>query len=324
MKFSIIIPIYDAEAYLKDCILSVLRASDHAKSTVEVICVNDGSTDNSLQILSGYKEYISIFNQDNKGVGAARNLGLENASGDWIWFVDADDIIHPLALKYLEDEICLLTETPQAVFFNLHHGLGVFEELTRQLRKFDLNEQNQDKVWRTPAYTLFRRELIGDLRFKNYKIAEDVVFTLEYLSRYQSEWYETEESLYFYRQHSDSASAYKPSVAFVEEWLRSSSDIIDLMQKVYANTPFCVTWFKLQLICTPKWSLFRIPLAESRPFIRPYSEIVLKYSAWRPLNLKWQFLFRILRNFPSPILARALIYYRYRIRLLLSRCYRCM
>lgn len=314
MKFSIIIPVYNAGAYLRDCILSVLRASEKTQSKVEVICVNDGSTDNSLEILSEYRESISIFNQKNSGVGAARNLGLENASGDWIWFVDADDVIHPFALKYLEDEICFLDKIPQAVFFNLHHGLDAFNELTRHVKKFDLNEQNQDKVWRTPAYTLFRRDLIGDIRFKKYKIAEDVVFTLTYLSRYPSDWYETDEILYFYRQHVDSASGYKPSAAFIKEWLESSNYIIDLMQKVFASTTFCVSWFKLQLICTPKWSLFKIPLSESRQFIKPYCDNVLKYGAWRPMSAKWRIVFWALHICPSALLARVLIYYRYMIK----------
>lgn len=94
MKLSVIIPVYNVENYLADCIKSVLNQSFQ---DFELILVNDGSTDNSLQICNYYKELdtrIKVFNKENGGVSTARNLGLENSNGEWIYFVDADDSVN--------------------------------------------------------------------------------------------------------------------------------------------------------------------------------------------------------------------------------------
>lgn len=107
MFLSIIIPIYNAEKYLhftlKSCIeqKSMILGKDY-----EIICVNDGSKDASLSIIGKFQQDgIRLITQDNQGVSVARNTGLKQATGDWIWFVDADDIISPDAIQTLFDTI---------------------------------------------------------------------------------------------------------------------------------------------------------------------------------------------------------------------------
>lgn len=90
-KFSIIIPVYNAERYLRECIDSVVNQTFR---DIEIVCVNDGSTDNSLSILEEYAgndERIKIINQENKGHSGARNAGLDNISGEYCCFLDSDD-----------------------------------------------------------------------------------------------------------------------------------------------------------------------------------------------------------------------------------------
>lgn len=97
-KISIIIPVYNAEEYLEECLLSI---GQQTFGDFEILAINDGSTDNSLEILNQYQEKeprLKIFSQENKGVSAARNLGLENATGEYIGFVDADDWLHSQTL----------------------------------------------------------------------------------------------------------------------------------------------------------------------------------------------------------------------------------
>ncbi len=92
-KVSIIIPVYNAELYLNKCIDSVLYQDN---IEIEVILINDGSTDNSGNICDDYSikdKRIKVFHQINGGVSSARNKGLENATGEWVCFVDADDWI---------------------------------------------------------------------------------------------------------------------------------------------------------------------------------------------------------------------------------------
>ena len=90
-KISIIIPVYNAEKYLAQCIESIIKQT---YSNLEIIIINDGSTDRSLEICNFYKENdqrIVVFNQNNSGVSVARNKGLDISNGEFIMFVDADD-----------------------------------------------------------------------------------------------------------------------------------------------------------------------------------------------------------------------------------------
>jgi len=103
-KVSVIIPVYNVETYLTDCLDSVL--SQTLRET-EIICINDGSADRSLDILKEYEEKdsrIKVLSQSNKGQGSARNLGIKAAHGEYICFVDSDDIILSDFLKKLYDE----------------------------------------------------------------------------------------------------------------------------------------------------------------------------------------------------------------------------
>jgi len=103
MFFSIIIPVYNVEQFLRDCLNSVIAQT---YSNYEVICVNDGSTDKSLTILEEYQQkypQITIISQLNKGLSAARNAGILAANGDYIFFLDSDDWIEPDTLKILDE-----------------------------------------------------------------------------------------------------------------------------------------------------------------------------------------------------------------------------
>lgn len=93
MKFSIIVPVYNVEKYLKVCLDSILK-QDY--TDYEIIAVNDGSTDGSLEILNEYKkktERLVILSQNNKGLGGARNTGIDHAQGEYLIFLDSDDYI---------------------------------------------------------------------------------------------------------------------------------------------------------------------------------------------------------------------------------------
>ena len=100
-KVSIIVPVYNVEEYLKECLDSIVNQSF---KDIEIICVDDGSTDGSLAILKDYEEQddrIIVISQENHGVGKARNVGLKKAVGDYILFVDSDDWIYPDAIELL-------------------------------------------------------------------------------------------------------------------------------------------------------------------------------------------------------------------------------
>lgn len=104
MILSFIIPAYNAEKHIGKCLESLLQ-QDLAHSQYEIIIVNDGSTDNTFSIASEYQKKhslsIEIVNQANQGVSVARNVGVQHANGDYIWFIDVDDTICPNCLSVL-------------------------------------------------------------------------------------------------------------------------------------------------------------------------------------------------------------------------------
>ena len=111
-KISVIIPVYNVENYLCECMDSVIAQSHN---NLEIICVNDGSTDNSLQILKDYQSRdsrIKIIDQENKGVSSARNRGIKIAEGEYVTFVDPDDFLelnaYEIALSKIKSDVDIL------------------------------------------------------------------------------------------------------------------------------------------------------------------------------------------------------------------------
>lgn len=104
MKFSVVVPIYNVELYLGQCLES-LQAQDY--TDFEVICVNDGSTDSSRKILTAWETrmpQMRVIDRANGGLSAARNTGLQAATGDYVVFVDSDDWVEPMMLARLAEE----------------------------------------------------------------------------------------------------------------------------------------------------------------------------------------------------------------------------
>ena len=186
-KISVIVPVYNVENYISKCLDSIL-AQTH--SDIEVICVNDGSTDNSGKILDEYAardSRVKVFHKENGGVSSARNLALENVSGEYIGFVDSDDYIAPnmysSLLSALEDQEADIAEC--SIAYAYENGdvrkriFGSYSEIDTKviLNKFFLKEM-AIVIWNK----LFRSECLTDLRFdENYKIGEDSLFLYQIL-----------------------------------------------------------------------------------------------------------------------------------------------
>jgi len=102
MFISIIIPVYNSEKYIAETVKSVLKQT---YKNYEIIIINDGSTDNSTSIISNFTRNCKIINQDNQGRSTARNNGLAIASGEYVLFLDSDDILEEEALEYLTNAL---------------------------------------------------------------------------------------------------------------------------------------------------------------------------------------------------------------------------
>lgn len=126
MKVSIIIPCHNVEGYILDCISSVINQT---YKKLEIICVDDGSTDQTLKIIQAYQSsYVKdmiIISQDNKGASSARNVGLSASSGEYIQFLDADDILKPNKIKRQID-LVMSNNSPEIIVgsFDKENMLG--------------------------------------------------------------------------------------------------------------------------------------------------------------------------------------------------------
>ena len=116
-KFSIIVPVYNVEKYIKNCLDSIEKQTF---KDYEVIIVNDGSTDSSMDVVKDYD--FKIINQKNKGLSAARNRGVKEASGEYLLFIDSDDYIDKDLLKKINES---LKNNPDVVRFQIRE---VFED----------------------------------------------------------------------------------------------------------------------------------------------------------------------------------------------------
>lgn len=103
MLLSIVIPVYKVEKYIRKCLASICD-QDIDANAVEVVVVNDGTPDNSMDIVGQFKEqypYIKVISQENAGLSCARNAGLSKATGDYVWFVDSDDWLEPSSIEQI-------------------------------------------------------------------------------------------------------------------------------------------------------------------------------------------------------------------------------
>lgn len=127
-KITLIVPVYNKEKYLNDCFSSIVRQSVD-KSRLEVLLVNDGSTDGSLGICKRFAEeypFFKVINKENGGVSSARNAGIREAQGDYIAFLDADDSLNDVALEKILETFEELRDETDVVSYHLsyHHADG--------------------------------------------------------------------------------------------------------------------------------------------------------------------------------------------------------
>ena len=151
---SVIIPIYNMEAYLARCLDSVLN---NTYRNLEIICVDDGSTDSSAEILRAYAEkdsrIVPIF-KENGGVSSARNAGLDRMTGDFVTFIDSDDFVHP---QFFEQFVIAQRETGADLV------IGGFQGVSEQNLPIDMKPVKQDDFqrWKADCVTVFKNHFLG-------------------------------------------------------------------------------------------------------------------------------------------------------------------
>ena len=130
---SVIIPVYNSAQFLKESLESVINQT---YPNIEIICINDGSTDNSLEILQQYSDKITIISQENHGLAFALNIGIKQMKGDWFKWFSPDDVMYSYAIKTLVDEA---KNNPNTIFYS---NWEIINENGKKLREFQESNYN--------------------------------------------------------------------------------------------------------------------------------------------------------------------------------------
>lgn len=190
MKLSIIIPCYNVEEYLAKCIDSVL--ANKIEDKYEIILVNDGSKDKTLKIIKEYaKKYPDIIrykDQKNKGLSGARNTGIEMAEGEYITFLDSDDYVDPLMYvemlkKAKRADYDIVTCGVRMIYDDSSLDQNVDVGLTRDCHSKEDVKKVMPTFYPAACNKIYKRETIGELRFKEGIHYEDVEFMYRLLPR---------------------------------------------------------------------------------------------------------------------------------------------
>ena len=240
-KISVIVPVYNVEAYLERCVESILQQT---YAHFELILINDGSTDSSGQIcdhLASQYENIKVYHIENAGVSNARNMGIQLATGSWVTFIDSDDFV-------TQDYLTTLASAVEGVNVGfviapLHHiKNGIVTDLPPHSGKTELwlTEETMKELLMTtrtsffPVAKLFKRDLLADEKFNtNYHLAEDALFLTELLLKTRCSSVFIDKPVYYYDHREGSATT---SVnRYVFDTIEVYKQIIAQVSQIFPN-----------------------------------------------------------------------------------------
>lgn len=202
-KVSIIVPVYNVSKFLKDCLDSILSQT---YPNIELIIIEDKSTDNSLAILKEYQEqypFIKLLTNDvNKGLSYTRNRGLEIATGEYISFIDSDDIIEPDFIELIVNSMELNNTSIGICSYNTFFNKPKKNQGTADSYVIDYKEDMQsfEKIFGACWNKIYTREIIDDLRFPVGLKFEDFPFVYPLLAKAKKVSV-VSDNLYHYRRN---------------------------------------------------------------------------------------------------------------------------
>ena len=248
-KVSVIIPVYNVERFLPRCLDSVLKQTFE---DFEVICVNDGSTDKCYDILESFRKSdkrIHLVNQNNQGLSMARNNGLRIATGEYVYFLDSDDAIHPQCLELVicvaeeynadlvsfQFENCIIEKYDDKAFFEKKiNG----KELNTVIAPSPLNYvliNKKNKIHYNVWTKFYKRRFLEGVNFIRGIQFEDYPHTFEVLSKHPKTVI-LEESLYLYTINPNSISNQSGNLKQIRDYHIGVSHVYNVYKKVGSKT----------------------------------------------------------------------------------------
>lgn len=226
-KFSIVIPCYNEEKYIKRCLDSIFNQTLD-RQEYEVIVIDDGSSDSSSKIAKKFE--VKLFKSNRLGAGGARNIGIDNAKGKYIILLDADDYLYKNdVLEKLNEEL----NEQDIVFVKCKQILGDKETVIEETGLNTLEDQLYNATHFCCTLKCFKRSISKDIRYKERCYHEDISFTMELMCKAESLLY-FDEILYVYYKEQNNSTIDNYSVKKALDFLVQTLEFLNLADK-YKN-----------------------------------------------------------------------------------------
>ncbi len=298
---SVLLPCYNVAPYLDDCLRSLLDQADTSDEEFELLCINDGSTDNTGEVLEAYAQrysHVRVFTTENRGVSAARNLGIEQSRGEYITFVDPDDAVP-------EDLFCnikrILTENTDVDILigwfkpfyerEFDQRVDVLSDYSHyeiiedrvELRQVSVVNSLNKLPQKSPCAQFFSRKLLAEsqIRFReNLALGEDEVFTFEIKAVSRKIIY-VPTVFYFYRMREGSAMRAPRDELLVKKQI-SNRDRAKIYQEKCASDPLALPYYTEAV----NQASFLLLLIKDIPYVRAAKRELRALGFYPPKNIK--------------------------------------
>lgn len=283
IKVSVIIPVYNVQKYLDQCVESIINQS---YKNMEIILVDDGATDNSPEMIDRWSEKdtrIITIHKTNGGLSSARNAGLEIITGDAVFFLDSDDIVLPNTIEVMVNELEDNNSDVVSVSFMSFANEAEINDSCINDPKFLRGNSELfflQKITNHSCGKLFRRRIIGETRFPEGRSFEDIA-TTHYFYRDAKIVSYTEAQFYLYRVH-ESSITYKideeklNDIKYAYKRVKQTYHVDD-MYGFYMLTILYVLYSRLMRSNADKKYL----LMEKRAINKEFENIYKKISIWK-------------------------------------------
>ena len=241
---TVIINVYNGEKFIKKCLENIINQT---YKNLEILVVNDGSTDNTLSICQEIKDNrIRIINQENKGLSLSRNVGIDNSNGEYLFFIDVDDWIDEDTIEYLyklckennaEMSTCRAIEVYSEELEN-NNSVKKYEItnnnsvkiLTKEemLKKVLVSKESEVAIWNK----LIKKELFKDVRFEK-RIANDVVVTYKLVINAKNIVFSNFIKYYYFKHNTSITFKNKPDRAI--DLYEATLERYEYVKKIYPN-----------------------------------------------------------------------------------------
>lgn len=306
---SVIVPVYNVEKYLPCCLDSIIGQS---YPNLEIILINDGSTDGSWEVCRQYADNdlrIRIFTQENQGQSAARNVGLDNAEGQYIVFVDSDDYISCRFVELLLDGLikndvlicqcgcCIVNDEGEGMDIgSLPGNRGYFYKKMSRNDVFDTMETEIGAFFGSSCGKIFAREIFKGLRYPVGKVFEDAALFHSIYARIEEVCY-IDLKLYAYRQNMDSTTRKNGEIYLCVDYVEALLNRLSFFQQYGVDRYVDVTGKEILRAYTcfseypaPKELRHRMKALEEKLFqITGKSFFSLKYVLFKSAPRTYQF-----------------------------------